>query len=226
MIFMLSIVRLTPWGNVSYEQALELQLKLSREAKAGWILFSPPPTITLGRRGLLKDILIPAHELAKVNARVLRVDRGGEVTYHGPGQIIAFPFGTLEQHVGDSRAVRVFVDQVESMIKAFAEYCAVRFKIGAQWRVVAERPNEGAGVWVKDEKGQVSKLASLGFGFKRESIRHGFALNVQPLQTEFSWINPCGEKQGRSASLFAENVNSDVFDSVVSELEEFLKRKG
>lgn len=119
----------------------------------------------------------------------------------------------------------MFVEEVEDTIKRFVEHCVSRFEIKASWQVIKARPEDGAGVWVSDKTGMKRKIAAIGLGFSREAIRHGFALNIAPLGREFSWINPCGDSQGLSASLFESSVNEATFENVVKELEHFLKRK-
>jgi lipoate-protein ligase B len=125
-------------------------------------------------------VLASRAELSQRGIRLLDVDRGGEVTYHGPGQIIGFPTGPLEAHTGDSRAVRAFVDGLKSRLSQV---------VRAHGHEIGPETEGGAGVWVSRGR----KIASIGLAFGRDGIRHGFALNVLPM-SEFALINPCGAR--------------------------------
>ena len=202
----LEILKLDPWGGIDYEEALKRQLELARAGRSGWLLFCCPPTITLGRRADAADVLASHAALASRGIRVLEVDRGGEVTYHGPGQIIGFPFGHLEEHVGDARGVRAFVVGFKRALS----------RVIARHRTLDEAtPDDEAGLWILDN-GARRKIASIGLAFGREGIRHGFALNVQPLEDAFSLIHPCGARAAPApASLFATQRGSDEFEAVI-----------
>jgi lipoyl(octanoyl) transferase len=169
-----------------------LQRQLTAEGRVGWLLFSCPPTITLGKRGHFSDVLMPIDELRRRGVRLAPVDRGGQVTYHGPGQILGFPLGTIEDHVGDPRGVRRFVCDLTRRLEAFVE---------EQGHRVARRDADGnAGVWIEDVPPR--KIVSIGMGFGREGIRHGFALNVDSRVEEgFGLVNACGEVGPRPAWL-------------------------
>lgn len=178
---------------LEYEKALILQQELTAEGKFGWLLFSCKPVITIGRRGNKKDILVSESELSGI--KVLSVDRGGQVTYHGPEQILGFPIGTLEQHTGDSRAAKKFVNLVVERLKKFL---LLEFK--KRNRVVDfHTPSDYAGIWVV-ENGVCGKIVSIGMRFSRSGITHGFALNVWP-SYHFQKIRACGEQSQVSAIL-------------------------
>lgn len=210
------VVVARPWGETSYEQALSLQKSFTESARKGWLLFSCPPTITVGARitaasgqGRYRDVLVPQSQLDRLGVTCLPVDRGGQATYHGPGQIIGFPFGTLEQFTGDSRGVREFVSRLESLLKNFV----------AEYRNVDHTPDQRgqAGVWITDRNAR-RKIVAIGLGFGREGVRHGFALNVEPMSRGFELIHPCGEPGARPASLFEQSIEQQSFENTVTAL--------
>ena len=217
------VLTLNPWDGVRYEDALKIQQDCCMARQTGWLLFCCPPTITLGKRGHFLDVLMPMDELKRLGVTLLPVDRGGEVTYHGPGQIIGFPFGTLESHTGDSRGVRKFVTQLKGTLEGFISTELKREGQREGQRDRADRevdlstPDETAGIWL-NEAGARRKIVSIGLGFHRESISHGFALNVQPMQEGFELVNPCGEIGPRTGSLFAAKKPEAEFQATLHRL--------
>lgn len=193
---------------LSYEEALRRQVEFATDAGCGLLLFSCPPTITLGRRASPSDVLVSAARLEQLGIELLRVDRGGQVTYHGPGQLVGFPMGTLEQLTGDSRGVRGMVCWIKKTLKQFI---ADELKQMGDPRTVDHSAcDDDAGVWILDQ-GVRRKIVSIGLKFEREGVRHGFAFNILPqvLSQGFEWINPCGEsKAPPQASLLSTNDTS------------------
>lgn len=184
---------------LSYERALERQREYTRAGRAGWFFFTSEPTITLGRRGHFSDVLMPMAELRRLGVRLLPVDRGGLVTFHGPGQILGFPTGTLEQHTGDSRGVRVFLDRLQRNLAAAVS------ELGHEAEC---RSGPEAGIWIRErEEPGPRKVASIGMSFSRLGMGHGFALNVFPV-TGFELVVPCGQIGARPACLFPREVSA------------------
>lgn len=137
------------------------------------LLVEHEPVITLGRRGNTANILSSPEQLASQGIKIHRVERGGDVTYHGPGQLVGYPVIDLaERKIG----VRQFVDLLEeTIILTLAEF-----------DIHAGRESQHRGVWVED-----LKIAALGVAVKRWVSFHGFALNVSPNLDHFCHINPC-----------------------------------
>lgn len=210
----MNVFTVTPWNELSYSDALALQRQLTHQGFRGWMLFCCPPTITVGRRGQMSDVLVPASRLSALGVGVLEVDRGGLVTYHGPGQVIGFPIGTLQDHTGDPRGVREFICALTKNLEAFVT--------DEGHRVSADdTPAPGnAGVWVADacELGARRKVASVGLSFHRNGIGHGFSLNVQPMHAGFELINPCGQQSGQVASVFLQQRPEQEFEAAVARL--------
>lgn len=165
-------------GGVPYGQAWETQRALAearREGRVGdlLLLLEHPHVFTLGRRGREGDILADAATLASLGAEVHHVDRGGEVTYHGPGQVVGYPILDIRPLGGPRRYVRGLE---ETIIRALAD-------LG----VPAERWPGRTGVWVRGEK-----IAAIGVRVSRGVTTHGFAVNVDPDLSYFGAIVPCG----------------------------------
>ncbi len=177
----------TAWlGTVDYQQALELQEALAALRQAGAIgdtllLLEHPHVYTLGRGADQRFLLAPPPGVP-----VHRVSRGGQVTYHGPGQLVGYPILKLE---GAARDVHQYVRALELVIietlRAYA--------IGAQ------RREKLTGVWVEERK-----IASIGIGIRRWVTLHGFALNVNSDLSFFERIVPCGIQGCRMTSIARE----------------------
>ncbi|HID87211.1 MAG TPA: lipoyl(octanoyl) transferase LipB [Anaerolineae bacterium] len=166
-------------GLEPYDRALELQHRLVAARKEGrgedvLILLEHPPVITLGRRADESHITASPELLARLGIRVYRVERGGDVTYHGPGQIVGYPILDLRGHRQD---VGWYVHSLEEVIiRALADF-----------GVVAQRVEGAVGVWVGD-----GKIAAIGARIESWVTYHGFALNVDPDLRHFDLIVPCG----------------------------------
>lgn len=166
-----SLVEVHRLGQCGYEEALAVQ----EEARARVIEGGPeqlflvehPPVITLGRRGDARHVLVP-------RAPVLRVSRGGDVTYHGPGQLVGYPILDLARRGRD----------IDRYLRALED---VLIGVAARFGLAAGRQRGRTGVWLGNDK-----LAAIGVGIRRWVTMHGFALNVADLRAEFSAIVPCG----------------------------------
>lgn len=165
-------------GLVEYDAALATQQRLVQACREGGavslLLLEHPPTYTLGARGDTGNLLADERRLQQIGAVVRRTDRGGDVTYHGPGQLVGYPILDLHQwHEGPRWYVRS-LEQV--LIETLAE-----FGIGGR------REQGRPGVWAGD-----SKIAAIGVRISHGVTSHGFALNVDPDLAYFSHIIPCG----------------------------------
>jgi len=162
-------------GSVEYLSAWQLQRDLHLEVADGLrentlLLVEHPSVYTAGRRTELADRPING-------VPVIDVDRGGKITWHGPGQLVGYPIVKLKQ------ATNV-VGFVRTLETALINICA---ELGLETQQYCER----SGVWVRDEKGD-RKIAAIGIRVARGTVTHGFALNVNPELRYFSEIVPCG----------------------------------
>jgi lipoate-protein ligase B len=166
-------------GRVEYESALAYQHQVHAEriTDAGidtLLLLEHPHVYTLGRNSDPSNILASDEFLRERGATVARNERGGEVTYHGPGQLVAYPIIQLRSH---ERSITLLVQRMEEAI-----VCTLR-----DYGIVGSPVPGDHGVWVDRRK-----IASIGMAVRRWVVLHGMALNVDPDLKYFSYINPCG----------------------------------
>ncbi|MDP3064959.1 MAG: lipoyl(octanoyl) transferase LipB [Chloroflexota bacterium] len=174
----LPVCRAAWLGLVDYDRAWELQRALVERVKRGeasntLLLLEHPHVYTLGRRAKESDLLADSATLSAIGATVRQVDRGGEATYHGPGQLVGYPILDLKGHGGPLRYVRGLE---ETLARTLAEF-------GIKARAVPGL----TGVWVADEK-----VAAIGVRVSGGVTSHGFALNVNTDLDYFKHIVPCG----------------------------------
>lgn len=167
-------------GLEPYDGVLELQHELVEARRAGLIadtliLVQHPPVITLGRRGNESNILVSRQWLAEHGIQVRRVERGGDVTYHGPGQLVGYPIIDLRHHRQD---VGWYMHSLEEVVIRTLD----------QFGIAAKRLAGNIGVWLDEEK----KIVALGARVENWIAYHGFALNVRPDLSHFDLIVPCG----------------------------------
>ncbi|MGA9059502.1 MAG: lipoyl(octanoyl) transferase LipB [Terriglobia bacterium] len=175
-------------GLVDYEDGLRLQRELVARRKAGTIpdtllLLEHPHVYTLGRNAKTENLLISAEQLAARGAQVFEIDRGGDVTYHGPGQLVGYPILDLAQH---RRDIAWYMRCLEEVLIAVA----------GEYGLEAGRLAGAPGVWVGNDK-----LAAMGVHISRWVTSHGFAFNVNTDLSYFDWIVPCGLRDKGVTSL-------------------------
>lgn len=185
----------TNWlGHVEYRRALELQMDCIERRASGEItdtllLLTHPHVYTIGRVGDEANLLVPPELLAREGIRVERVSRGGDITYHGPGQLVGYPIVLLTRP-----DVHRFVRCIEAaLIDALSDF-----------GVSGSRVDGLTGVWTKGKK-----IASIGIGVRRWVTYHGFALNVDTDLSYFRRIHLCGLK-GRKATSIAETTGREI----------------
>ena len=166
-------------GSVEYPRAVGLQMQICQAKKQGFeddvlLLLEHPPTITLGRNGKWTHLLASDQELRSRGVGRFEVDRGGDITFHGPGQLVGYPILQLEREERDVR--RYMRDLEETLIRLLTDY-----------GITAARQEGLTGVWTSQ-----GKIAALGVHISRWITRHGFALNISTDLSCFDWIIPCG----------------------------------
>ncbi|MBU4185199.1 MAG: lipoyl(octanoyl) transferase LipB [Proteobacteria bacterium] len=167
---------------MDYMQAWDLQTRLVDARKKRIIdtdiilLLEHPPVFTLGRRGGMDDLTVSPDLLEKSGIPVIRVERGGVITFHGPGQLIMYPI--IDLNAARMRVVDYVEKLEEVMIRAVAD-------LG----IMAERNPLNRGIWVGNKK-----LGSIGIAIRRGICFHGMSLNVNISMKHFGWMNPCGLK--------------------------------
>jgi lipoyl(octanoyl) transferase len=186
----LKLLQTLDWGLIDYREAWDRQRALAAQllaAKAAggcgaeqYLIFCEHPNVyTLGRNGNAENFLINDAFLSTINAALYRVDRGGDVTYHGPGQIVCYPILDLEQlHL----SLKNYVWAIEeAVIKTLCRY-----------GIAGERLAGATGVWIEAQTPAARKICAIGIHASRYVTTHGFALNVNTNLDYFRHINPCG----------------------------------
>lgn len=187
-------------GQVGYGEAYNIQKKLWSQKLNGrtadaMLLLSHPPTVTIGKSGNLDNLLLAREGLAREGISLFFTDRGGDITYHGPGQLVAYPVIDLRNRGKDVH--RYIHDLQEVLIRTLADLT-----------IEARRDGKYVGVWVGNDK-----IAAIGVRIGRWVTTHGLALNVNTDLEHFSYINPCGilERGVTSISrVLSRNVPMDV----------------
>lgn len=179
-------------GLVDYETALALQREFhaavaDQEKPNTLLLLEHPPIFTAGRRTL-------ESEMPTDGSKVIEVDRGGKITFHGPGQIVGYPIVKLR----NPNDVVGFVRELETAL----------IRVCNEFGLDAQRYCERSGVWLRDEKGD-RKIAAIGIRVARGVTMHGFALNVDPDLSYFERIVPCGISDAQVTSMTHE-LNREI----------------
>jgi len=193
------------WGRIAYEEALHRQLELAAAVESGdapdtIVEVEHPPTVTLGRHAPEEHVLLDPAQRAARGIAVVRSDRGGKATYHGPGQVVVYPI----VHVGRlGLGAKGWVCLLESALReVLASY-------GLAGELIEGRP----GVWVSG-----AKIASIGLRIVRSVSYHGVSLNVGLDVTGFDCIVPCGNSGERVTSIAAERPPAPAADEVAARL--------
>ena len=177
-------------GRIPYREALEFQRRAviarASDVCGDAIYFvEHDPVLTIGRTGGAESLRASERELRARGVDVVSVERGGDITYHGPGQIVAYPIVALSGLPSGRDLHQYLRDLEEVLIRAIAAY-----------GLSAGRRPPYTGVWVGDRK-----VAAIGVAVRRWVTFHGFALNVDPDLGHFDWIHPCGIRHLGVASL-------------------------
>lgn len=191
-------------GQVDYQTAWQWQRSLLAQRRQHphlpdvLLLLEHPPTYTLGRGASLEFVKF---DPAQQDAALLRTERGGEVTYHGPGQLVGYPILNLRRHRPD---LHWYLRQLEEVI----------IRAIAHWGLRGERIDGLTGVWVEGEK-----VAAIGIKASRWITMHGFAINVSPDLAAFEQIVPCGISDRPVGSLqhFVPNITMAAVQAQVQQ---------
>ena len=169
-------------GRVPYLDAWRLQEAVASRVRAGddarLLLLEHDPVYTIGRRGTVDHLLVDLDELRRIGASLYRVDRGGDITYHGPGQLVGYPVVPLGDRPDLVRYVRGLEESLTGVLASYG---------------IAARAEKGkTGVWVDLRDGRPAKIAAIGVRVSRGVSTHGFALNVATDLAAFARMVPCG----------------------------------
>jgi lipoyl(octanoyl) transferase len=203
----ISTINCQSLGLIDYEEALVIQRRLHQEvvdqvSDNSLLLLQHPPVFTAGRRTLDSERPIDG-------SKVIDVDRGGKITFHGPGQIVGYPIVKLKK----PNDVVGFVRQIE---KALIQICQ-------DFNIEGQTYCERSGVWIRDERGD-RKIAAIGIRVAKGVTMHGFALNVNPDLSYFDRIIPCGIADAQVTSMERELNRSIALEEVLEVVETRMKQ--
>jgi len=217
-------IRIENKGIISYKEAFNYQEKLftenikrkqnEKEASNHFIICEHPHVYTLGKSGEQNNLLINNDFLSKINAEFHRTNRGGDITYHGPGQIVGYPIIDIEEQ---KFGIKDYIYALEYMIIDVLKPFGINGEI-----------NDGnIGVWLDVGTANERKICAIGVKVSRGITMHGFALNVNTDLSYYNHINPCGFTDKGVASMQKElgkNINIEsVTESIINK---FIERFG
>ncbi|WP_373697700.1 lipoyl(octanoyl) transferase LipB [Porphyromonas loveana] len=209
-------------GRIDYESALNLQrdlftqavdTKLEGHTPENTLLFCEhEPVLTLGKHGHEENLLLPEQLLKNRGIRLYHIERGGDITFHGPGQITGYPIFDLEQY---GIGLRTYIEILEQCI----------IDLIAIFGLKGERSAGASGVWLDpDIPGRARKICAIGVKSSRHVTMHGFALNVNTDLDYFKLINPCGFSDRGVTSIAQELGREQDFILVKQQLEAIFRR--
>ncbi|MEX1103190.1 MAG: lipoyl(octanoyl) transferase LipB [Dehalococcoidia bacterium] len=196
------IIKVYELGTTDYDEVHSLQRRLQQQRREGegtdsLLLTEHRPVITLGRSHQEPDLRVPPPTLDEYGIRVVQTERGGDITYHGPGQLIAYG-------IVDLKAWEIGVVDYAALLEKTV------IGVLADWGVKGEQVPAARGVWVG-----ARKIASLGINVRRWVTMHGIALNIDPDMSHFDLINSCGMPDVEMTSLSAEVAKQVPMPDVV-----------
>ncbi|MBF7097492.1 lipoyl(octanoyl) transferase LipB [Alkalibacter mobilis] len=174
-------INIVDLGKMEYSEALKIQtrlrdLRVDEKIEDTLLMVEHDPVLTLGSRGKMENILVSEEFLKSNGIEVVQLRRGGDVTYHGPGQIVGYPIVDMKNY---DRDLRRFVQNLKQIFIAMLED---EFNIHAEGK-----EGDHTGVWLGNEK-----ITAIGISVSKMVTMHGFAFNVNTDLNHFKWINPCG----------------------------------
>jgi lipoyl(octanoyl) transferase len=182
-------LNVTDWNIIPYADAWTRQTEwfdtLVRAKQAGEeyenhiILCEHPHVYTLGRSGKEGNMLLSEEQLQKIGATLYHIDRGGDITYHGPGQLVCYPILNLEEF---SLGLKEYVHLLEEAV----------IRVCASYGITAGRLEKATGVWLEGDTPRARKICAIGVRSSHFVTMHGLALNVNTDLRYFSYIHPCG----------------------------------
>jgi len=173
--------------------------------KGYWLSVEHPHVYTLGKSGEQNNLLINDQFLKQIQATYYKINRGGDITYHGPGQIVGYPIFDLELM---NMSIKTYIDKLEEVI----------IRTIAEFGIKGERLHEATGVWIDTQvSGKTRKICAIGVRASRYVTMHGFALNVNTNLQYFSYINPCGFVD-KGVTSIAKELGHEVEMSTVKDL--------
>lgn len=208
------------WERIDYSTAWEKQTNLfdttiaaklkGEETTNYFIACEHNPVYTIGKSGKENNMLLSTLQLDKIGATYFHIDRGGDITYHGPGQIVVYPIIDLEQF---ELGVKDYIHLLEEAI----------IRTCASYGVKAERLEKATGVWLDTNTPRARKICAIGVRCSHYVTMHGLAFNVNTDLNYFNYINPCGFVDKGVTSLQKELGQEVSINEVKNRLQAFIK---
>lgn len=179
------MIKIEDWGLIPYREAWERQKVLFNklidepDSDEHIVLCEHPAVYTLGFHGNESNLIASDSALAEMGAECIRIERGGDITFHGPGQLVVYPIINLHRH---HLGVKTYIELLESSIKLLL----------AEYDIQASSNNEAIGVWLDWGELSARKICAIGVKVSHGITMHGLALNVNTDLNAFKLINPCG----------------------------------
>ncbi len=201
------------WGLIPYDVALKKQEKKFNHKIEQKLLFQSdipqefivcrhPHVYTLGKHGKSTNLLADEQFLKRIDASFYHINRGGDITYHGPGQIVGYPSLDIDAL---GLTLRTYIEAIEeSVIRLMYDYC-----------IRCERLKGATGVWIDANSDKARKICAIGIRASRGITMHGFALNVNTNLDYFNYINPCGFTD-KGATSMQKELNSHFDETTVA----------
>lgn len=210
----------TDWGNIKYSDAFERQTdlfntlveaKLKGQTSSNQLVFCEHnPVLTIGKSGKEANLLIPEALLQQKGIEYYHTNRGGDITYHGPGQITGYPIFDLDTW---GIGLKEYIHRLEEVVIHFL----------ALYGIQGKRLDGATGVWIDPDKKTVRKICAIGVKSSHFVTMHGFALNINTDLSYFSLINPCGFVDKGVTSLSHELGYTQDFDLAKTRLLSFFR---
>lgn len=214
------VVKVQDLGLIDYKQAWDFQEELLKEAvdlkisnrknetdfipKQHLLFCEHPHVYTLGKSGAQENLLLDEAHLQDIDAQFYKINRGGDITYHGPGQLVMYPILDLEQFFTDIHKYMRYLE--EAVIKTLAHF-----------QITATRYEGLTGVWIDAETPRARKICAMGVKCSRWITMHGIALNVHPDLGYFGNIVPCGI-QDKAVTSMAQELGRQISIQEVQEV--------
>ena len=191
-------------GLVSYDIGQTIQQETHSSVSAGGkdeiLIFQHPNTYTLGRMGKPEDILINNEDIKRLDIEIRNTDRGGEVTYHGPGQLVVYPIIKLDR-------LKLNPSEYVNTLKTAITGCL------SDYNIIANENDMPTGVWVENRK-----IAAIGVRVSKKTTSHGLALNVTTDLSYFDHIIPCGIQNCVVTSIEKETSNAPIIEEIAENI--------
>lgn len=203
-------IKLIDLGVIDYEEAWKNQSNIFEGVKSGdmddtLILCEHPHVYTLGKSGESSNILVTEEFLSTIGAKLYNVDRGGDITYHGFGQLVGYPILNIDNY---SLTLKGYINLLEEAV----------IRSVAHFNIQSKRVDGATGVWCNN-RGEDVKICAIGVKASRKVTMHGFALNVNTDLSYFNHINPCGFTEKGVASI--KSLTGDDRDVELQQVKEF-----